>query len=104
MGKIVAFTMKLLPGNEEAYEKRHNEIWPELSALLRESGIEEYHIFLDKSSGTLFAFQRVNEKQSLSELPRHPIMKDWWAYMKDLMETNPDNSPKVKRLENVFTL
>ncbi len=104
MGKIVAFTMNLLPGNEEVYEKRHKEIWPELSSLLRNSGVEEYHIFLDKATGTLFAYQRVKEGNSLGELPKHPIMKKWWAFMKDLMETNPDDSPKVKPLENVFSL
>ncbi|AEL26047.1 L-rhamnose mutarotase [Cyclobacterium marinum] len=100
----VAFTMKLLPGNEEEYEKRHNEIWPELAELLREAGIREYHIFLDKATGTLFAFQNLEEENQTNHLAKETIMKKWWAFMGDIMETNPDQSPKVNRLEKVFSL
>jgi len=40
----------------------------------------------------------------LDLLPQQPIMKKWWAHMKDIMETNPDNSPVSIPLENVFYL
>jgi L-rhamnose mutarotase len=102
--KQVAFTMKLIPGNEEEYQRRHQEIWPELAALLKKAGIAEYHIFLDKASGVLFAFQHVEEKGPTINLAEESIMKKWWAYMGDIMETNPDQSPKVTRLEKVFSL
>jgi L-rhamnose mutarotase len=96
--------MKLLPGNEEIYEKRHKEIWPELAQLLKKAGIAEYHIFLDKESGVLFAFQHIEEQATTINLAEESIMKKWWAYMGDIMETNPDQSPKVTPLEKVFTL
>ena len=35
-------------------------------------------------------------------LPELPLMQRWWAYMADLMETNPDNSPVVTTLARVF--
>jgi L-rhamnose mutarotase len=41
---------------------------------------------------------------NLDDLPNHPVMKKWWAYMKDIMETNPDNSPLSIPLKNVFHL
>ena len=31
-------------------------------------------------------------------------MKKWWAFMKDLMECNPDNSPVSRLLEQIFYL
>ncbi|MDN3687175.1 L-rhamnose mutarotase [Cyclobacterium jeungdonense] len=103
--KQVAFTMKLIPGNEAEYERRHREIWPELASLLREAGIAEYHIFLDQSSHTLFAFQNLKEEKSKPDsLPENAIMRRWWAYMADLMETNEDLSPKVQPLQKVFSL
>ncbi|MEX0882683.1 MAG: L-rhamnose mutarotase [Cyclobacteriaceae bacterium] len=102
--KQVAFTMKLIPGNEKEYERRHQEIWPELSQLLKSSGIVSYHIFLDRESGTLFAFQELTDDAQTAGLSGHPVMKKWWAHMADIMETNPDFSPKVKKLETVFTL
>lgn len=103
--KQVAFTMKLIPGNEAEYEKRHREIWPELASLLQEAGIAEYHIFLDQNSHTLFAFQNLKEEGSNTDsLPENAIMRKWWAYMADLMETNQDQSPKVQPLQKIFSL
>jgi L-rhamnose mutarotase len=94
--------MKLKPGNEAEYKRRHDEIWPELSAALTEAGIRDYSIFLDRSSGTLFGVQKRLEGHTADLLPNLPVMKRWWAYMADLMETNPDNSPVAVRLEPVF--
>jgi len=52
-----AFTMRLKPGAVEEYKRRHDEIWPELSAVLRAAGISDYSIFLDEQTLTLFAVQ-----------------------------------------------
>ena len=52
-----AFKMKLKPGNEAEYKKRHEDIWPELTKLLTESGISDYTIFLDRETNILFAVQ-----------------------------------------------
>ena len=102
--KQVAFTMKLLPGFAEEYQRRHDEIWPSLQSLLKESGITDYHIFLDKDTHTLFAFQQTAGQGSSQELGSNEIVKKWWAYMADIMETNPDHSPVTKPLSKVFTL
>jgi L-rhamnose mutarotase len=40
----------------------------------------------------------------LDRLPDDPIVKKWWAAMKDVMETNPDNSPVSLSLREVFYL
>lgn len=100
--KTVAFKMKLKPGCEAEYKKRHDEIWPELENLLQESGISDYHIFLDEISLSLFAVQKLKENSTEAELPKHPIMKKWWNHMADLMEVNPDSSPVVIPLKEVF--
>ena len=100
----IAFKMKLFKGNEEEYKKRHNEIWPELKQLLKASGISEYSIFLDKETNTLFGVMNAKNQPSLDKLASEPVMKKWWAYMKDIMESNPDNSPVSKSLEEVFYL
>ena len=41
----VAFLLHLRPGNEEAYDRAHAEVWPEMLALLKRSGVSEYSIF-----------------------------------------------------------
>jgi len=100
--KRVAFKMKLKAGCEEEYKKRHDEIWPELREKLSRAGIYDYSIFLDKKTLTLFAVQKLKDNNTVEELPSKEIMKKWWDYMKDIMETNSDNSPFTASLEEVF--
>lgn len=104
MSKQIAFRMKLLPGHEEEYEKRHREIWPELVELLKDSGVVDYSIYLDKESSTLFAVQTIAGDSSSQDLGSTEIVQKWWAYMADIMETHPDNSPVSVPLKEVFTL
>lgn len=98
----LAFKMKLNPGQKDVYIKRHNELWPELKKILKDSGVSEYSIFLDEETHTLFAFQKVSGQGGSQELSNNPIVKKWWAFMADIMETNPDNSPISYPLEEVF--
>lgn len=100
----VAFKMKLFEGQEEEYRRRHDEIWPELSALLKKSGISNYSIFLDADTHSLFGVLDATEPSALDRLPDNAIMQKWWAYMADIMETNPDNSPLSLPLKEVFYL
>ena len=101
---IVAFKMKLKPGFEEEYKKRHAAIWPELSKLLKESGVSDYSIFLDDETNTLFAVQNVAGDRGSQDLGKNPIVKKWWAYMADIMDTNADFSPVTTPLQQVFHL
>ncbi|ESQ76144.1 L-rhamnose mutarotase [Asticcacaulis sp. AC402] len=100
--ETIAFTMQLKPGFEAEYQKRHDEIWPELSDLLHQAGVFDYSIFLDEKSLTLFGVLKRTENHTMDELPGTPLMKTWWAYMADIMDTNPDNSPVVTPLKSVF--
>lgn len=95
-----AFKMKLKPGFEEEYKKRHDEIWPELEAILSEAGISNYSIFLDEETLTLFAYQELED--GYEDVASNPVVRKWWTYMKDIMETDPDDSPVEKPLTEVF--
>jgi L-rhamnose mutarotase len=99
-----AFKMKLKPGNVAEYKKRHDEIWPELSREIRAAGISDYSIFLDEETLTLFAVQKLADKNSAAALPNSPIVRKWWNSMAPLMETHPDHSPVAKPLREVFHL
>lgn len=100
----LAFKMKLKPGFRDEYKRRHDEIWPELKALLKENGISDYTIFLDEETDSLFAVQQQDGNRSSQDLGQTEIVKKWWAYMSDIMESNPDNSPVSKPLVQVFHL
>lgn len=100
--QTVAFKMKLNPGQAEEYKKRHDELWPELKKLLKDTGISDYSIFLDEETNILFAVQKQDGNGSSQDLGATEIVQKWWAYMADVMETNPDNSPVSVALKEVF--
>lgn len=102
--KRFAFKMKLKPGFKAEYKKRHDEIWPELEELIRSTGVYDYSIFLDEETNILFAVQKQSGTESSQDLGNNPLVKKWWAYMADIMETNKDNSPVTIPLEEVFYL
>ena len=101
-GYRVAFKMQLFANQKEEYKKRHDEIWPDLVALLKQTGISEYAIFLDETTNSLFGVLKAENPALLNDLPSHAVMQKWWQYMGDIMESNPDNSPISIPLQEVF--
>lgn len=97
-----AFKMKLNPGQAEEYKRRHDAIWPELVALLKDAGISDYSIHLDRETNLLFAVLWRTDDHRMDDLPNHPVMKRWWAHMADLMAVKPDNEPISVPLVTVF--
>lgn len=97
-----AFKMRLNPGMEAEYIRRHDEIWPELVQLLKDTGISNYSIHLDRETNTLFGYLERRDDHTMNDLPNHPVMKKWWAYMGDIMATNPDGSPVAIPLVETF--
>ena len=100
--KRFGFKMKMYPGFKEEYRKRHSEIWPELVSMLKNEGICNYSIFFDEETNILFGYQEQKGESSSQDLGKTEIVKKWWKYMADIMETNPDNSPVTIPLEQVF--
>jgi L-rhamnose mutarotase len=96
--------MQLKPGVVAEYQKRHDELWPELAAELKAAGVSDYSIFLDEATLTLFAVQKLSTCNSAAALPNSPVVRKWWDYMAPLMETHPDHSPIAKPLTEVFHL
>jgi len=94
--------MFLKEGMEEEYIKRHNAIWPELKKCITDQGVFDYSIFLDRETNILFAVQKVRDGVSSQVRDEAGLIQRWWDYMSDIMECNPDNSPKTVDLVEVF--
>ena len=99
-----AFKMFVNPGESREYRRRHDAIWPELVRLLKEAGISDYSIFLDRETSSLFAVLRRRADHAMDRLPQTEIMQRWWAMMRDIMAANPDGSPVSAPLEPMFHL
>jgi len=97
-----AFLMRLKPGHQTEYERRHNPIWPELHAVLKAHGAHNYSIFLNAPTDKLFAYVEIESEERWQAIAQTEPCQRWWAHMRDLMETNADNSPLAIELNEVF--
>ena len=97
-----AFRMRLNPGMAAEYKRRHDAIWPELVTLLKEAGVSDYSIHLDEETNILFGLLRRRSGHSMDALQNHPLMRRWWEYMRDIMETKPDGEPVAVPLTPMF--
>ncbi len=100
----VAFKMKLKPGYADEYARRHDQIWPSLKKILTDQGIYDYSIYLDEETNILFAVQKTVEGASSQDLAGNEVVKEWWKFLSDIMETNPDLSPVAIPLREVFRM
>ena len=96
--------MKLYPGMEAEYEKRHNELWPEMRDMIHEYGGKNYTIFLDRETLVLYGYIEVEDPAKWDESADTAVNRKWWDFMADIMESNPDNSPVSVDLQEVFHL
>ena len=101
---VLGFKMKLYPGMEEEYKRRHDALWPEMKEMIHAYGGSDYSIFLDPETRILYASLRVEDKQRWAESANTEICRKWWDYMADVMETNPDHSPVSTDLKLMFHL
>jgi len=86
-----AWVLKIRPGYEEEYKRRHDDIWPDMSQALRESGIRNYNIF--KYGLTLFGyFETDNFEKTANYLADNDVNKRWAEYMAPIMEVDIDLS------------
>lgn len=99
-----AFLMSLNPGMRDEYERRHNPIWEDLEKELKGHGVTNYSIFLALETNQLFGYAEIESEDLWVEIAETDACRRWWAFMKDLMPTNPDNSPLASDLEEVFHL
>lgn len=98
----IALVMTLKQGCEAEYKKRHDQLWPEVATELKKAGVSDYSIYLHPQSLKLFSVLKRTDNHTMDDLPTTAAIKKWWAHMADIMETNPDNSPVVEPLEQMF--
>ena len=97
-----AFVMSVNAGQEAEYERRHKPIWQELHDMLKAHGGHMYSIYLHPETRQLFAYVEIEDEALWAKVPEQEICRKWWKYMASIMPSNPDNSPKVIALREVF--
>lgn len=99
-----AFAMSINPGSRDEYARRHNPIRDELREVLKSHGVHNYSIFLDEETNQLFAYAEIESETQWQAIAETAACRRWWAFMKEIMPSNEDNSPVSKELVEVFHL
>lgn len=99
-----AFRMSVRPGQHDEYERRHSPIWPELADVLRDHGVHSYSIFLDPRDNSLFGYVEIEDDARWQAIADTPECRRWWRFMREIMPSNPDDSPESTELREVFHL
>ena len=99
-----AFRMSVNDGQSDEYERRHNPIWQELTDTLKAHGVLSYSIFIDPATRDLFAYAEIESEERWAAIATTDVCRRWWAHMREIMPSNPDNSPVSRALPEVFHL
>ena len=99
-----AFLMFVNSDAHAEYEKRHRPIWDDLTAVLKRHGVANYSIFLDEETSQLFGYAEIESEKLWNSIADTEECRRWWAFMRDIMPTNEDNSPVSNELKEVFHL
>ena len=96
------FLMQVNPDAHNEYERRHRPIWSELEDVLRSHGVHNYSIFLDPPTSQLFGYAEIESEERWAAIAVTDECQRWWAFMKDIMPTEADDSPTSRDLKEVF--
>ena len=99
-----AFVMSVNAGQEAEYERRHRPIWKELEDVLKAHGVRSYSIFIHPQTRQLFGYAELEDEKRWNAIASTDVCRRWWAHMKEVMPSNPDNSPVSLELREVFHL
>jgi L-rhamnose mutarotase len=97
-----AFLMSVNEDANEEYERRHRPIWEDLAVVLKDHGVSNYSIFLDAETNQLFGYAEIESEERWAAIAETDECHRWWAFMKDIMPSNADNSPVSVELKEVF--
>jgi L-rhamnose mutarotase len=100
----VGFTMRVLPGKEAEYRRRHATVWPDMLDALRAAGARDYSIFIRGSD--LFAYLVVDDFDAFrASMAASPVNARWQAEMASLIDPLTDPATGFhQRLDEVFHL
>lgn len=98
----VTFALELPRAALPEYRRRHDAIWPELRAAMRAQGGHNFSLHYDESSELVFGYLEVDDLERWHAGASSEVTRRWWAYLADLMPTNPDLSPISHPMIEVF--
>jgi L-rhamnose mutarotase len=97
-----AFVLRVRPDKIDEYAAAHREVWPDMLAALKDSGIRNYSIFRDGHQ--VFGYFEADDLAAAAEcLGQQDVCARWQDAMAELLQERvPDAGPPP--LEEIFRL
>ena len=104
--KRICFVLQVKPDRLEEYKRRHRAVWPEMLNALRETGWNNYSLFL-REDGLLVGYLETEDfERARTAMASHEVNDRWQREMKDFFAQQegllPDRA--MEPLEEVFHL
>ena len=82
----VGFLLKVRPERLQEYKERHREVWPDMLQALRDTGWQNYSIFLN-DDGLLFGYLETPDfDEAIAGMAKQEVNKRWQEEMAPFFE------------------
>jgi L-rhamnose mutarotase len=96
------FTFRLREGAEEEYERRHQDVWPELLRVLSESGVRNYTLFRRGRGIVAYCECHPDAATAFGAVGRTEVNTKWANWFADLIEDLTDENGQLNYAREVW--
>lgn len=100
----LCFTFTIRPGTEDEYQRRHDEIWPELVEAITEAGFTNYTLFRRGLQVTAYAECVPDVATVFGRLGGYEVNRRWSEWFEDVIDSLTDADGNVHRADEVWHL
>jgi L-rhamnose mutarotase len=100
----VCFTFEIYEGSEDEYKKRHDEIWPELTAAIKEAGFNNYSLFRRGTQVVGYCECEPDVATAFAKLGPHEANQRWAEWFREVIVNLTDNKGELLRMQEVWHL
>lgn len=100
----ICFLMEIIPGREAEYQRRHDEIWPELVDALRKAGVRNYTLFRQGTTVTAYAECHPDVATAFGAVGATEVNTRWAAWFGDVLARLTDDEGNLIEATEVWHL
>lgn len=100
----LCFTFEIRPGMEAEYKRRHDEIWPELVAAIKDAGFANYSLFRRETQVVAYVECLPDVATAFAKLGPTEVNARWAKWFEDVIVSLTDDNGELYRLEEVWHL
>ena len=100
----ICFVMEILPGQEQEYERRHEQVWPELIQELRAAGVRNYSLFRLGTQVIAYAECEPDAETAFAAVGRTEPNRRWAEWFADVLAVHTDGNGRLVEAPEVWHL